>query len=94
MDSILNTNKHECFICHANGPMIECHHIYGAANRRLSEDYGLKVYLCYRCHRSKYGVHQNRDLMDKLHRIGQIAYMEHYDQTEDEFRQIFGKSYL
>lgn len=94
MDSILNTSRNECFICHTQNGFMERHHIFGAANHHFSEDYGLVVYLCYRCHRSKWGVHQNRDLMDKLHRIGQIAYMEHYDQTEDEFRQIFGKSYL
>lgn len=94
MDSILNTSRNECFICHTQNGFMERHHIFGAANRHFSEDYGLVVYLCYRCHRSKWGVHQNRDLMDKLHRIGQLAYMEHYDQSEDEFRQIFGKSYL
>lgn len=94
MDSILNTSRNECFICHTQNGFMERHHIFGAANHHFSEDYGLVVYLCYRCHRSKWGVHQNRDLMDKLHRIGQLAYMEHYDQSEDEFRQIFGKSYL
>lgn len=94
MDSILNTNKGECFICHANGPMIERHHIFGRANHDFSEFYGLTVYLCYRCHRSKYGVHQNRDLMDKMHRIGQTAFMEHYGKTADEFREVFGKNYL
>ena len=38
----------ECFLCGRNGrgDRLERHHIFGAANRKLSEKYGLTVWLC------------------------------------------------
>ena len=74
---------------------LEEHHIFGAANRKLSERYGLKVYLCHYCHNEPpYGVHHNAEMMDKLQVIGQKVFMEHYHKTKEEFIEIFGKSYI
>ena len=75
---------------------LDCHHIYGASNRKNSEKYGLKVYLHHRkCHIfGKNSVHQNNELNNKLKAIAQRKAMEYYGWDVDTFRSIFGKNYL
>ena len=92
-ESIIRDNrKGVCYICR-KVTKTEEHHIFGAANRDLSEKYGLKVFLCPYCHRdNKEGVHGNAKKMEHLHRIGQSAFER--DHTRAEFREIFGKNYL
>jgi len=85
MKSILQTDR-ECYFCKA--VRVEEHHIFGAANRPLSERYGLKVWLCPACHRL---VHRGGYEMDELHRIGQRAYEARYG---GDFRSRFGRNYL
>lgn len=73
-------NDKRCFLCGRNdsGDPLERHHIFGGANRKKSEKYGLVVYLCgNRCHRN-----------------GQLKAMEEQRWTEADFRREFGKSYL
>ncbi len=84
-----------CFLCGGYGACEE-HHIFGGyANRKLSEKYGLKVWLHHNCHNEPpKGVHFNKQVMDKLHKIGQQKAMEYYGWNVDEFRSIFGKNYL
>lgn len=88
----------ECFICGRNGTddPLERHHIFGGANRWLSEKYGLVVYLCgNRCHRNgQYAAHRCRDTADMLHRYGQEKAMSENGWTKEEFREIFGRNYL
>ncbi len=91
--SIIQSDK-ECYFC-SSTIGLEGHHIFGAANRRISERYGLKVYLCHYCHNEPpYGVHHNAERMYKLQQEGQKAFMEYYHKTKEEFREIFGKSYI
>lgn len=101
MRSIIQKNKDYCFLCsilygdNSFKPDTEEHHIFpGNPNRKLSERYGLKVYLCIRHHRTgPDAVHnkpnQGNDLI--LKRIGQQAFKRHYPFKD--FRQIFGKNY-
>ena len=96
MDTIIKGDKKgRCFLC-GRTDWIERHHIFnGTANRKKSEKYGLTVHLCHWCHNEPpYGVHfnSNRDL--RLKRFAQEQAMEYYGWTVDEFREIFGKSYL
>jgi hypothetical protein len=91
METVLQANK-ECFVCGTTSNL-ESHHIFGGtANRKVSERYGLKVYLCHdRCHLN--GVHKNAKLNRWLRsKVQQIA-MKHYRWSVDEFRAIFGKNY-
>lgn len=91
MKSIIQKEK-RCFLC-GSIRNLEKHHIFGGANRKWSEKYGLTVELCPICHRdNQEGVHGNREKMDALHRIGQEAFEKTH--TREEFRGIFGKSYL
>lgn len=72
---------------------LESHHIFGSHNRKLSEHYGLKVWLCHTCHNEPpAGVHHNSNAMDFLHRVGQQAFENFY--PEEDFVEIFGRNYL
>lgn len=76
--------------------MLESHHIYnGNPNRKLSEKYGLKVYLCHYCHNEPpNGVHFNSMINLCLKANTQKKAMEYYGWDIDTFRSIFGKNYL
>ena len=85
----------ECWIC-GRTDKLELHHVcHGTANRALADKYGLWVYLCPDCHRGSNGVHgkngHKRDLT--LKRVGQRAFEDKIGSRE-EFRAIFGKSYI
>lgn len=72
---------------------LEKHHIFGGANRRLSEKYGLWVWLTHDEHNEPpYGVHHNIQAMRELQRQGQLAFMAAY--PDKDFQAIFGRNYL
>lgn len=89
--SVLQKDK-ECFLC-PSLQNLEQHHIFGGANRKWSEKYGLKVWLCPRCHRDqKQGVHGNKEIMEIMNRTGQQAFEKTH--TREDFMKIFGRNYL
>ena len=100
--SILNTQKHICYRCGKYGQTERHHLIGGTANRKLSEEDGLWVYLCRECHNiPPRGVHFDAQAMKRLRQVGQRAYEEKMAQNglnEAEARQAFmdryGKNYL
>lgn len=86
-----------CWVC--GSPNVELHHVYsGWANRCQSDRYGCTVFLCRRHHTGKDGVHFDRDLDLRLRRECQKAWEARYAKNpygwHDEFRKVFGKSYL
>lgn len=89
--------KH-CFLCGKNGSAdrLERHHIFGGPNRKLSERYGLVVYLCGEsCHRNGIkSAHRNKDTMRMLHKYGQLKAMRENNMTVEQFKDIFGKNFL
>ena len=88
MKSILQNEK-ECWFCKTT-EYLEVHHcISGWANRDLSEKYGLKIYLCHFHHTM---VHHNREEELKVKRFAQEVFEETH--SREDFRQIFGKSWL
>ena len=90
-------NDKRCFLCGRNdsGDPLERHHIFGGANRKKSEKYGLVVYLCgNRPRNGKSAVHRNGDQMRRLRRYGQLTIMKNEGWSESDFRREFGKSYL
>lgn len=90
MKSIIQTNK-ECWVC--GSPYVELHHvIYGTAKRRLSDKYGLTVYLCHKHHTGKEGVHFNPVLDKTLKQLAQKKFEEIY--SRETFMNVFKKSYL
>lgn len=69
------------------------HHVFGGPNRKLSEHFGLKTYLCIYHHtEGPEAVHNNADNMRKVQKDGQIAFEQKYPELN--FRELFGKNYL
>jgi len=73
-------------------------HIFGAANRKHSEEDGLVVDLCHACHNEPPdGVHFNKEKMKWLHIWGQDTWelrkMITDHVTRDDARQAFMKRY-
>lgn len=84
-----------CILCKKEGQMAMHHLIPGKPGRQLSERYNLVVPICPTCHEfihssSVKGIKTLRD----LRKFGQKKAMAEQGWTEDEFRQVFGKSYL
>lgn len=95
MKSIIQTDREHCYICGRNSAFepLDEHHVYAGANRKLSEKYGLKVYLHHlTCHLN--GVHKDGELATKLKADVQKKAMEKYGWSVDDFIAIFGKSYI
>jgi hypothetical protein len=95
--SIIQTNKTACYWCgrnaYADAFGLDEHHVFGGPRRKLSEKYGLKVYLCHRrCH--LYGVHLNAEMSNALKARVQSIAMEHYGWDTEKFIEIFGKNYI
>jgi len=68
---------------------------FGAKQRQLSIKYGLVIFLTNEMHNmSDKGIHFDKDFDDKVKKIGQKAFMKYYHKTKEEFRKIFGKSYI
>ena len=85
-------NKKECYLCGRQFEL-ECHHVFaGVANRKLSDKYGLWVYLCHNCHTGTNGAQYAKDLNLRLKQEAQEAFEKTH--TRKEFMQIFGKNYL
>ena len=73
--------------------VIEELHIFGGPNRKLSEHYGLKVYLCPWHHRiGRDAVHRNAEISTEIKQIGQRAFEELYGH--DRFMKEFGRNWL
>lgn len=70
---------------------------FGTANRKKSIKTGLVVFLKPEDHNmSEYGVHgrYGHDFDLYLKQTGQRKAMEYYKWSVDDFRKVFGKSYL
>ena len=100
MKSVVSKKDYECFICHSVD-RLECHHIFGGADRAISEKYGLKVMLCNAHHHGDYGAHgkYGKSIQDFLHQTGQEVIEDIWRREGEEdprarFRKEFRKSYL
>ena len=92
MKSIIQSEK-ECFVCKTTLNLHEHHIIYGTSNRKQSEKYGLKVWLCQEHHTGSSGVHFNRPFDLHLKKLAQEHFEGHFGHRS-EFIRVFGKSYL
>lgn len=101
MKSILHNKEDKtCFLCivladdSSQKKVLHEHHVfYGTSNRKNSEKYGLKVYLCPAHHNMSHdSVHFNKDY-DEIVKITAQRVFEK-DHTREEFISIFGKNYL
>ncbi|MBH1941668.1 hypothetical protein I5677_12265 [Mobilitalea sibirica] len=95
MKSIVTEFTEICFFC---GKPAECEHhlIFGKGNRDLSEEDGLKVPSCNRCHNIGTTIERIHDnsMAERLSKmLGQVIWESHYGDRE-AFRRRYGKSYL
>lgn len=100
MKSIMQTKDGRCYLCmklhddYSTKPVHEHHVVFGTANRRLSEKYGLKTYLCISAHH-EYGpesVHNNAEIRKNMCADAQRAFEKEY--PGQSFREIFGRNYI
>lgn len=90
--SIIQQGDPRCFIC-GRVTGLQLHHVMsGTANRKLSDQYGLTVWLCMDHHTGPDGVHLNRQRGNSLKRLAQIAFEARH--SHDEWMEVFKKSYL
>lgn len=89
--SILQNEK-RCWFC-SSMVGLECHHIMsGTANRKLSEKYGLKVWLCNKHHTGDEGAQYDPAMNRQLKRDAQYAFERKYGHQM--WMEIFRKNYL
>ena len=82
-----------CEICEREGQTTRHHVYFGVANRKLSEKYDMVADLCPDCHQyGKTAVHNCRTTDLRLKEKYQRIFEETH--TREEFREIFGRSYL
>jgi len=90
--SILQQGDPRCFYCGCRTGL-ESHHIMaGTANRKLSEKYGLKVWLCNDHHTGKDGAQYSRKENQSLKQLAQIAFEARH--SHEEWMEVFKKNYL
>ena len=77
-----------CYVCDTTEG-VEVHHIFGAADRPISDREGLFIHLCRKHHEE---THRDAKLMQTLHEVGQ----EQWERTHsrEEFIKTFRQSYL
>lgn len=91
MKSILQAEK-VCYIC-GRQITLEKHHIFaGVANRRISEQNGLWVYLCHNCHTGTEGAQYDKDKNIRLKQDAQCAYERNH--THSEWMNLIRKNYI
>lgn len=98
--SIMHNRDGTCYLCmtlednYRKYDHLEEHHVFLAGRKSLSEEYGLKVYLCFRHHTTlggKESVHNNYEIIRKLQDEAQRTFDEYYHELD--FIKIFGKNY-
>ena len=81
-------NEKQCWFCRS--PYVELHHcIHGTSNRKNADKYGLTIWVCHEHHMT---IHNDRITDLGVIQMAQKKFEETH--TRDEFRAIFGKSWL
>lgn len=91
MNSILQKDK-RCWFCPCETGL-EKHHVFaGVANRKLSEKYGLWVWLCHEHHTGKDGAQYDPEKNRQLKRYAQTCFEMEYGHAL--WMDVFRKNYL
>ena len=98
MKSIMQEKDGRCYLCmllhndYSAKPVQEHHVIFGRANRKLSEKYGLKVYLCIWHHtEGPEAVHKSAEIAKILKVLAQRTFRKVFPELD--WLSIFGKNY-
>ena len=76
MKSIVQTDLDYCFYCQGNPT--DTHHIFGASNRKLSDEDGLVIRVCRNCHNKLHNGPGSADLSRKLRQLAQTKWEANY----------------
>jgi hypothetical protein len=95
-----NKEDGTCYLCmllrddfDTRSGLQEHHAMPGTANRKLSERYGLKVYLCLEHHTAgPEAVHNNIRLQRLLQKNAQMAFERKH--SHEEWMEAFGRSFI
>lgn len=105
-DSIVVNMEYAEYDIIDGSPNAERHHVFGGANRDLSDEDGLWIPLSSKHHRGKLSVHMNKEIGALMHIIGQLAWERKWykdkikslidkdDPAREAFRRRYGRSYL
>lgn len=92
--SVIRSDRDDrCYFC-GRYPVV-VHHIYKAANRKISDKHGFIVHLCPNCHTLKTdSVHGKEGHLKDLHlmKACQLAYEENHSRAE--FMALIGRNYI
>ena len=91
MKSILQNEK-VCYLCGRQYGLEEHHIFAGIANRRISEQNGLKVWLCHDCHTGTEGAQYDKDKNLYLKQMAQAEFERTH--THDEWMKLIRKNYI
>ena len=91
MKSIFRKEKN-CYFC-GTTLNLHLHHIYFAANRKISDKNGFTTYLCQEHHTGLSGVHLNIEKDLELKRACEQWYLNN-GHTKTEFIQLIGHNYI
>ena len=91
MKSVIQ-HKKQCFFCGTEYNLHDHHIFFGTSNRKNSEEYGLKVFLCREHHTGNVGVHYNKDMDLALKELAQRTFEKTH--SREEFMSIFGRNWL
>lgn len=70
------------------------HEVFGGANRQLSIDDGLVIFLSPALHdMSDLGIHFNKKFRQEVQNIGRETWKKYYNKTEEDFIKRYGKSF-
>lgn len=90
-ESIIQTER-ACYFC-GRTDELERHHIFaGVANRRISDKYGLTVWLCHEHHTGKDGAQYDREKSLLLKQEAQKAFQAIYGRKQ--WMNLIRKNYL
>lgn len=98
MESIITKYTDSCVVCGSLNA--EIHHcVFGTAGRQKSENLGLTIPLCRKCHEELHTKSKVASTFSKI--IGQLAFEKAECEkgvssadAREHFRKAFGKSYL
>ena len=90
--SIMQQGDPRCFFCGRQHGLERHHVMAGTANRKLSEQYGLWVWLCQEHHTGTDGAQYDKEKNRSLKRLAQIAFEARH--SHEEWMEAFMKNYL
>lgn len=90
--SIIQEEK-ECIVCRAKNNLHNHHVMFGTADRKKADMYGLTVWLCVEHHTGNKGVHNGNVQLDHyLKKLAQIKFEERY--SHELWMQTFHRNWL